>query len=178
MKAACDGVIAFAGVLAGEDERTEALKKDVNDQACLAVSRADWYKAWGAHYLRSLSRAHLLQQCHNFKDKSVDFYGGEDFRHWRDEAEDTFTSLPPPAEDVLEDVETVMAFTSMSQAECSRALQAARGNIEQAVNFLMDGGIPTQAALRPQPAYTPASAAPRPQPSPPAMSRYFDAYGG
>merc|ERR1719433_2428040 len=108
MKAACDGVIAFAGVLAGEDERTEALKKDVNDQACLAVSRADWYKAWGAHYLRSLARAHLLQQCNNFKDPGVQMYGGPLFEKVREVADDMFLSLPPPCGHQLGNVDSLV----------------------------------------------------------------------
>ena len=38
---------------------------------------------WGKHYLQSLQRAHELQQCNNFKDPGVQFYG-------------TTPSLPPP----------------------------------------------------------------------------------
>ena len=35
----------------------------------------EYYVKWGRHYLPSLARAHLLQQCNNFKDPGVQGYG-------------------------------------------------------------------------------------------------------
>ncbi|CAJ1363751.1 unnamed protein product [Effrenium voratum] len=79
----------------------EGLLEDVQGQVAEAVSRQDWYmldpqKSWGAHYLRSLSRAHLSQVCNNFKDPGVQGYGGELFQDVRDVADEIFLKLPPP----------------------------------------------------------------------------------
>ena len=96
---------------------------EVEGQISEAVSRQDWYtprprlraetlssRSWGAHYLRSLSRAHFAQVCNNFKvqgalfviylrvlqDPGVQFYGGELFREVRDMADEIFLRLPAP----------------------------------------------------------------------------------
>ena len=65
-------------------------------QVLQALSRQDWWVRWGKHYLQSLQRAHELQQCNNFKDPGVQFYGGALFRDVRDFADDQFCSLPAP----------------------------------------------------------------------------------
>jgi hypothetical protein len=31
----------------------------------------NYFERWGKHYLPSLARAHLLQQCNNFKDPGI-----------------------------------------------------------------------------------------------------------
>eukprot|EP00928_Gymnodinium_smaydae_P050764 TRINITY_DN3432_c0_g1_i1.p1 TRINITY_DN3432_c0_g1~~TRINITY_DN3432_c0_g1_i1.p1 ORF type:complete len:861 (-),score=116.92 TRINITY_DN3432_c0_g1_i1:200-2725(-) len=79
-----------------EDKWVQALLADLTGQVCEAFSRMDWYQKWGVHYLPSLVFAHKLQQCNNFKDPGVQLYGGEIFETVRDEADDTFNSLPPP----------------------------------------------------------------------------------
>jgi len=81
---------------ASRDERLKALVEDTQGQVKEAFSRDDWYKKWGVHYLPSLIRTHLLQQCNNFKDPGVQVYGGELFRKLRDEVDDIFVKLPPP----------------------------------------------------------------------------------
>jgi len=73
-----------------------ALLEDLQGQGSEAVSRQDWRDRWGRHYLRSLSCAHALQQCNNFKDPGVQRYGGEIFSDLRDEADEQFSRLPPP----------------------------------------------------------------------------------
>lgn len=59
-----------------EDEYIVGLLEDLKGQATEAVSRSDYFGKWGRHYLPSLSRAHLLQYCNNFKDPGVQHYGG------------------------------------------------------------------------------------------------------
>lgn len=59
------------------DEYIVALLEDLTGQATEALSRADYFRKWGRHYLPSLARAHLLQYCNNFKDPGVQFYGGK-----------------------------------------------------------------------------------------------------
>jgi len=73
-----------------------ALLQDLQGQGTEAVSREDWHGRWGRHYLLSLSSAHGLQQCNNFKDPGVQRYGGGIFSDLRDEADDQFSRLPPP----------------------------------------------------------------------------------
>ena len=46
-----------------------SLLLDMRGQVAEALSREDWFKKWGAHYLRSLMQAHLLQQCNNFRSE-------------------------------------------------------------------------------------------------------------
>jgi hypothetical protein len=43
------------------------LSRDFSGQISQAVSREEWWRKWGIHYLPSLQRAHELQQCNNFK---------------------------------------------------------------------------------------------------------------
>ena len=47
------------------------LLEDAKGQATEAISRPDYWKKWGMHYLGSLMRAHQLQQCNNFKDPGI-----------------------------------------------------------------------------------------------------------
>lgn len=66
-------------------------------QVMKAFERSDWFKRWGQHYLKSLVRAHAAQQCANFRDKSLQMYGGPLFRELRDAADKLFCRLPAPA---------------------------------------------------------------------------------
>lgn len=77
-------------------DRMQGLREDYEGQVLQALSRLDWWSKWGKHYLQSLQRAHELQQCNNFKDPGVQFYGGSLFRSIRDFADDQFCSLPAP----------------------------------------------------------------------------------
>jgi len=73
-----------------------ALVQDLDGQVREAVSKAEFFTRWGRHYLPSLGCAHALEECNNFKDAGVQFYGGALFRSIRDAAEDIFCKLPPP----------------------------------------------------------------------------------
>uniref|UniRef100_A0A7S2NUF9 VWFA domain-containing protein n=1 Tax=Leptocylindrus danicus TaxID=163516 RepID=A0A7S2NUF9_9STRA len=74
----------------------DAIMNDISGQVTEAYSRMKFYSKWGRHYLLSLCRAHVLQQCSNFKDPGVQTYGKEKFTLIRDEAEDKFNELPAP----------------------------------------------------------------------------------
>lgn len=67
-------------------------------ELALAFSDAQTFKTWGCHYARSLVRAHQLQQCHNFKDPSVQLYCTAAFDKLRETADCMFVLLPPPRE--------------------------------------------------------------------------------
>eukprot|EP00038_Savillea_parva_P018308 m.23030 g.23030 ORF g.23030 m.23030 type:complete len:874 (-) comp4048_c0_seq1:218-2839(-) len=78
------------------DPNLAGLLQDIEGQAREAVSREEWHSRWGRHYLFSLSSAHGLQQCNNFKDPGVQFYGGSIFCDSRDIADEAFSKLDPP----------------------------------------------------------------------------------
>lgn len=67
-----------------------------HEQITKAISRSDWFTKWGYHYLLSLSSAHLIRQCHNFKDQGVQMYGNTLFQNLQDQVYRIFTSIPPP----------------------------------------------------------------------------------
>jgi len=69
---------------------------DLGDQVTMGLTNKTYYNKWGKHFLPSLVRAHLLQQCNNFKDPGVQNYGGEIFNQVRDVLDDLFVKLPPP----------------------------------------------------------------------------------
>mmetsp|Transcript_13592 Transcript_13592/g.39589 ORF Transcript_13592/g.39589 Transcript_13592/m.39589 type:complete len:930 (-) Transcript_13592:123-2912(-) len=72
------------------------LRTDLNGQVGEAVCKAEWFNRWGQHYLLSLANAHALQQCNNFKDKSVQDYAGTFFSALREQADNLFLTIPPP----------------------------------------------------------------------------------
>lgn len=161
---------AFSGKLALPDPRIIALKEDVEGQVREATSRADWYKNWGMHYLQSLARAHLTQQCNNFKDPGVQLYGGDLFNDERDNADEMFLKLPPPA---VSDRANIDMLTAMGfpEDQARQALAAAHDNVEIATTYLFEG-IPA----RPPP--PPARAAPRVAAASYSMADYYDRSGG
>lgn len=56
----------------------------------------EYYRRWGCHYLYSLGRAYVLQQCTNFKDPGVQMYATTRFKTIRDASDEKFNTLPPP----------------------------------------------------------------------------------
>jgi Mg-chelatase subunit ChlD len=77
------------------DPFAQDLVKDISGQIMEGLEAAAWDK-WGRHFIPSLCRAHLLQQCNNFKDPGVQHYGGKLFRVIRESAEELFVKLPAP----------------------------------------------------------------------------------
>ena len=51
--------------------------KDLYGEVALSISDAGTFKKWGNNYLTSLSRAHELKICANFKDKGLQVYQTE-----------------------------------------------------------------------------------------------------
>jgi len=69
---------------------------DLEDQITKAFSDRKNFAKWGKHFIPSLIEAHLLQQCNNFKDPGVQYYGGELFAKIRNRIEEIFVKIPPP----------------------------------------------------------------------------------
>ncbi|CAF3172744.1 unnamed protein product [Rotaria sp. Silwood2] len=81
----------------GTDEFIKDLFSDLTGQVKESIGKVEWFKKWGVHFLPSLTRAHLLQFCNNFKDPGVQHYGkGSLFSQIRDEMDDIFCGLPAP----------------------------------------------------------------------------------
>ena len=84
------------------DGRIVALLKDIKSvdenegQVGKSFSRQDWYDKWGKHYVPSVSKAHVFQQCLNFKDPGMQLYGGSFFTDIQDKAEKVFMDTTPP----------------------------------------------------------------------------------
>lgn len=74
----------------------QGLLQDAEGQATEAISKDDFFRRWGCHYLPSLSAAHRDSRCNNFKDPGVQYYGGQLFKEVRTQADDMFCSLPAP----------------------------------------------------------------------------------
>lgn len=85
-----------ATLISSSDNHIVALIHDVTGQIKESVSRAEWFKRWGQHYILSLTRAHQLQICSNFKDPGVQVYGGTLFEHTKQIGDEAFLKLPPP----------------------------------------------------------------------------------
>jgi len=82
--------------VAAHDEKVKTLLQDLNGQVVEAYSLEENHKRWGRHYLLSLARAHVMQQCTNFKDPGVQGYATKKFDKIREIIEETFIRLPPP----------------------------------------------------------------------------------
>jgi Mg-chelatase subunit ChlD len=56
-----------------------------------------YFGKWGKNYLRSHLLFHMAEQCGNFKDESLQRYGGPNFQEYRTLASKIFVNIPPPA---------------------------------------------------------------------------------
>jgi len=97
----------------GGDSLCTDILQDLTGQVTEAVSKAEWFKKWGRHYLPSLVDAHRQQMCNNFKDFGVQHYGGTLFHTIRDKIDEIFLSLPPP---VPSKAKTSSSYSSSSSS--------------------------------------------------------------
>jgi hypothetical protein len=81
---------------ASSNDRVQGLVTDLTGQLTEAFTKREWFTKWGRHYIPSLLTGHRFQQCNNFKDPGVQFYGGELFKEIQDMADDIFLKLPAP----------------------------------------------------------------------------------
>ena len=73
----------------------KSLIDDMEGQIKLASSD-EYFNKWGQHYLKSVIMSHEEKTCNNFKDQAIQYYGGENFKLFREYMDDIFTDLPPP----------------------------------------------------------------------------------
>ena len=71
------------------------LMKDFKEQICLAIDDK-YFTKWGKNYINSFKDAHSQERCNNFKDKSIQIYGGQLFQKMKDKIDDIYTNMPPP----------------------------------------------------------------------------------
>jgi len=77
-------------------DQLEGLLGDFEGQVKEAIATLEAYGKWGEKYLASLKYAHAQEQCNNFKDVGVQFYGGDMFKDLQSSLEQVFLSLPSP----------------------------------------------------------------------------------
>jgi len=75
---------------------------DYKGQLLKAVSSAEYFSSWGLNYLLSYWRALTCQQCVNFKDGALQFFGGDAFKAIQEEGNDIFDNLPAPVPSCVE----------------------------------------------------------------------------
>ena len=71
------------------------IMQDFNSQIILAIEE-NYYNKWGKNYIKSFASAHYDERCNNFKDISVQKYGGKLFNKIKDNIDDVYTNLSPP----------------------------------------------------------------------------------
>lgn len=76
----------------------DLINPDDNHGQIEKAFRPDFFKKWGANYLRSLSRFHIVEQCGNFKDDSLQGYASKQFSEVRTVANKLFLDIPAPAQ--------------------------------------------------------------------------------
>jgi hypothetical protein len=75
---------------------TDLIHDDPNHGQVERAFRPIYFTKWGTHYLRSLLRSHILEQCSNFKDQSLQLYANPRFTAMQTIAGKLFINLPPP----------------------------------------------------------------------------------
>jgi len=67
-----------------------------NDLEQVNMAANLYYNTWGLNYIKSFQKAHIEERCNNFKDTSIQKYGGKLFNKIRDNIDEIFSNLPPP----------------------------------------------------------------------------------
>jgi Mg-chelatase subunit ChlD len=69
--------------------------KDFKEQIIQSIQNTN-YQRWGKNYINSFREAHRDKRCNNFKDSSIQSYGGELFNKIVEELNDIYDNLPAP----------------------------------------------------------------------------------
>ncbi len=73
------------------------------DQIIIACSNLNYFRNWGAHYLRTLLSSHEHQHCGNFKDSGLQGYANDEFQKMQDKIEIIFKGIKPPKNNIKMD---------------------------------------------------------------------------
>jgi len=133
-----------AGSSSSGQEFVKALLEDMTGQSSMALSKLDWFHKWGRHYLPSIMFAHKVQQCNNFKDPSVQLYGGELFKDIQEKADELFNTLPAPTPSRASRPSYSMMSGSGSAAPAAAPVSMAAYNDRYGV--CIDAASPTELA--------------------------------
>lgn len=115
-----DARAAVSAILANAD-LPATLRVDLEGQVVEALESKESFERWGRHYLPSLGAAHLFQVSNNCKDPGVQEYGGPLFRSLREDTEDIFLGLPPPAVSYRMQPSTAYSSTAYSAVSVASA---------------------------------------------------------
>ena len=100
------------------------------EQIKIALSKVEWWDKWGKHYVRSLSDAHRLRECNNFKDPSVQKNSrGAEWERTLSTAHELFCDLPAP-----KPTATVGDYSGGSTSQVQRTRVASMRNYSQVDN--------------------------------------------
>ena len=69
--------------------------KDFKEQIIQSIENTN-YNRWGKNYINSFRETHIDKRCNNFKDASIQSYGGKLFNINVDTLNDIYDNLPPP----------------------------------------------------------------------------------
>jgi hypothetical protein len=83
------------------DIRSAATYEGQIEKAFASVNN---FTKWGQYYIPSIRKSNLLQYCNNFKDKTVQVYGGRMFQEMQDNANRIFNNLTPPPQSIKPEV--------------------------------------------------------------------------
>jgi hypothetical protein len=101
---------------------TDCVDKDANKgQLGKSVEKGSWYSKWGRHYLRSVIRAHQLQQCLNFKDLAPQHYNGAKFTEYQEQIEIVFNNIAPPQPSIATPSFSTGRYTSYNGGQAAAA---------------------------------------------------------
>jgi hypothetical protein len=89
------------------------IMEDFKSQVCLAIDNK-FYNKWGKNYINSFREAHSQERCNNFKDKSIQLYGGKLFKEMKDKIDDIYTNMPPPKPSNVFNENTGRVITGMT----------------------------------------------------------------
>lgn len=82
------------------DLLNEITSYDLHKGQIIKALDSDAYHKWGKFYLAMLANAHNNQECYNFKDLSIQRYGGVIFRDLVNTIDKIYNTLPAPTPSV------------------------------------------------------------------------------
>ena len=115
------------------------IMEDFKNQVCLAIDDK-FYNKWGKNYINSFREAHSQERCNNFKDKSIQHYGGKLFKDMKDKIDDIYTNMPPPKPSNVFNEKTGITTATVSTAQFTRMFNNMSGGcFHPTTNVLMVG---------------------------------------